>query len=142
MDETLKVGSLRRLWPLFSRVAGGLFLLGAFTLVCGGWTGLIARPTQHGCMIVLLAFGVLLATVEDLLKRFGYIEKEAKSSYLNEDGPRQPEPPPVAEPAEIDPYAEPERAAGEETLTPLGGGALPSRFDRQGRKAVWRISND
>jgi hypothetical protein len=141
MDQTLHSGLLMRLWPIFSRAAVVFFLLAAFALVGGGWTGLIARPTQHDCVVVLLAIGALLASIESALKRSGYIEKDAKSVSPDEQAPRQPEPPPMTQPAEFDPYAESAKPF-EETLTPLGGGALPSRFDMEGRKAVWRVAAD
>jgi hypothetical protein len=139
MDETLKAGSLTRLWPIFSRTAFGLYLIAALGVAAAGWLRLISRPTQLDCAVVLFAIGIGMALIEAVLKRLGYIEKDAKPVSLDEEAPRQPEPPPITQPAEVDPYAEPEKAF-EETLTPLGGGALPGRFDRQGRKAVWRVA--
>ena len=99
-------------------------------------------PTLRYAAFALFVPVLLFGVVEEVLERLGWIDKQDKREL--DEGVAllpKPKPVPISVPAELDPYAEAEKPTDETTLTPLGGGALPAKFDRGGRKAVWRVED-
>ena len=99
-------------------------------------------PSSSQAIAGLVGALVLLALADLILERLGLVDKAPKDTpFDDEDGvpPPRPQLPPIREAAAFDRAAEPVASSAEPTLTPLGGGALPANFDRDGRRILWRV---
>ena len=134
--------ALRRAWP-YVRGYGMAAIIGFAPLAkLAKLAHAPLAPSQTQAIIGLIGALVFLALAEGILERLGLVDKAPRDTPLDdEEGlpPPRPRLPPIAEAAAFDPVAEPPAPADETTLTPLGGGALPASFERDGRRMLWRV---
>ena len=134
--------ALRRAWP-YVRGYGMATVIGLALLAkLAKLAQAPFAPSPSQAIIGIVGALVLLALAEGILEWLGLVDKAPRDTPLDdEEGvpPPRAQLPPIREAAAFDLAAEPPAPSGEPTLTPLGGGALPASFARDGRRIAWSV---
>lgn len=133
---------LRKVWPWVRQVTLGAWIAACVIAALATWARLPFAATLRFAAFAIAIPTLAMGVIEEILERLKWVDKTPESKPFNPEAPPLPEPIPVSQAAPPDPATEPEAQPHTETLTPLGGGALPETFKKDGRKAVWRVEGE